>query len=550
MAAKIEGALVKGGDSNTKFFHRVVVTNRRRNFIESFVVDGVRIEGEEEFNHIEEGDSEWLERAFEEKEVYEAVSSCAGDKALGPDGFSLAFFQLCWDTIKGELMEAIEYFHVNGVSERSINVSFITIVPKKESAFCIRDYRPISLVGSIYKIISKVLSNRLKKFLTGLFRPPRMRLWKVDRSWMLLWCLCGFYGSSTGLRQGDVLSPMLLILVMDALSKMMDHAACGGFLRGFSTPIGVLSARRVSHLLFADDTLVFCDANMDQLTYLKQVLQCKVGFLPTTYLGLPLGASHKDTTIWNSVIERVEKRLAGWQKRYLSKGGKEVLIKSTLSSMSTYYLSMLQAPVSITEKLERLQRNFLWDAVDGTRKFHLVNWQTVTSPKKWGGLGVKDLRVFNRVLWGKWRWRFRVEEHALWREVIVEKYDSMGGGWRTKAIITPFGCGMWRSITKNWEAFSGNITYRVGDGRKINFWNHRWCGEDTLRVSFTHVFRVSNQKELMVQQICKEHGGGLVWDLSFRRNMQDWETAELQDLLTLLYGQDRPQPLLEIGFAW
>nr|XP_033510183.1 uncharacterized protein LOC117274955 [Nicotiana tomentosiformis] len=148
---------------------------------------------------------------------------------------------------------------------------------------------------------------------------------------------------------------MLFILVMDALSKMMDRALGGGFLRGFSVPIGVLSARRVSHLLFAGDTLVFCDADMDQLTYLKQVMQwfqlvsrlkinigkceifpvgevanidalsyvlrCKVSSLPTTYLGLPLDASYKDTTVWNPVIERVEKRLAGWQKRYLSKGG-------------------------------------------------------------------------------------------------------------------------------------------------------------------------------------------------------------------------------------
>nr|XP_016438279.1 PREDICTED: uncharacterized protein LOC107764237 [Nicotiana tabacum] len=187
---------------------------------------------------------------------------------------------------------------------------------------------------------------------------------------------------SRGLRQGDSLSPMLFILVMDALSKMMDRAVGGGFLRGFSAPIGVLSARRVSHMLFADDTLIFCDADMDQLTYLKQVLQCKVGSFLTTYLGLPLGASHKDTTVWNPVIERVEKRLTRCQKRYLSKGDEEVLIKSTLSSMPSYYLSLLQALVSTTEKLERFQRNFLWDAADGTRKFHLVNWQTITSPKK------------------------------------------------------------------------------------------------------------------------------------------------------------------------
>lgn len=74
------------------------------------------------------------------------------------------------------------------------------------------------------------------------------------------------------------------------------------------------------------------------------MLNCKVGTLSTTYLGLPLGASSKDFAVWNPVIKRVEKRLAGWQKRYLSKGDKEVLIKSTLSSIPTYFKSLLQSP--------------------------------------------------------------------------------------------------------------------------------------------------------------------------------------------------------------
>lgn len=78
----------------------------------------------------------------------------------------------------------------------------------------------------------------------------------------------------------------------------------------------------------------------------------------------------------------VETREARWQKRYSSRGGKEVLIKSTLSSIPTYLLSLLQSPGKVTEMFGRLQRNFLWDMAEGTS--HLVNKRVVTSRKVWG----------------------------------------------------------------------------------------------------------------------------------------------------------------------
>ncbi len=78
-----------------------------------------------------------------------------------------------------------------------------------------------------------------------------------------------------------------------------------------------------------------------------------------TYFGLPLGASFKATSIWNGVIEKVEHRLAGWKKLYLSKGGRLTLIKSTLSNIPTYYLLLFPIPVSVAQRLERLQRDFL-----------------------------------------------------------------------------------------------------------------------------------------------------------------------------------------------
>jgi hypothetical protein len=81
--------------------------------------------------------------------------------------------------------------------------------------------------------------------------------------------------------------------------------------------------------------------------------------LPMTYLGLLLGASYKTVSIWNGVIEKMEKRLVGWQRMYLSKVGRLTLLKSTLSNLPTYYLSLFPIPVSVANCLDKIQRDFL-----------------------------------------------------------------------------------------------------------------------------------------------------------------------------------------------
>ena len=86
----------------------------------------------------------------------------------------------------------------------------------------------------------------------------------------------------------------------------------------------------------------------------------KVGKLPTSYLGLPLGASFKTSRVWDAVEEGFRKRLSLWKRQYLSKGRRLTLIKSTLSNLPIYFPSLFVIPLKVCARLEKIQKDFLW----------------------------------------------------------------------------------------------------------------------------------------------------------------------------------------------
>ena len=88
------------------------------------------------------------------------------------------------------------------------------------------------------------------------------------------------------------------------------------------------------------------------LNALADLLYCHIGSLPMQYLSMPLGASYKALAIWNPIVEKIERRLAEWQKIYLSKGGRLTFLKSTLSNLPTYYLSLFPILVSVVKRIE------------------------------------------------------------------------------------------------------------------------------------------------------------------------------------------------------
>ena len=98
---------------------------------------------------------------------------------------------------------------------------------------------------------------------------------------------------------------------------------------------------------------------VNNLDALANILQCRVDSLPMKYLGMPLGISFKTVSIWNPILEKMEKKLSGWKHLYLSKGGRLMLLKSILSSLPTYFLSLFTIPKAVAARLESIQRNFL-----------------------------------------------------------------------------------------------------------------------------------------------------------------------------------------------
>ena len=109
----------------------------------------------------------WLERPFEEEEIRKAVFSLGRDKAPGPDGFTFVFFQNCWDIVKKDLLKVFAEFFLNGKIGICMNSTFISLIPKKDRSIKVKDFRPISLVSSVYKIITKVLATRLSEVLSN-----------------------------------------------------------------------------------------------------------------------------------------------------------------------------------------------------------------------------------------------------------------------------------------------------------------------------------------------------------------------------------------------
>ena len=413
---------------------------------------------------VEEGG---LTKLFSMDEVKEVVRDCDSFKILGPDGVNFGFIKEFWLDLKDDLMRIVSEFHHNGKLAKGINTTFIVLIPKVDNPLRLNDFRLISFVGSLYKIIAKMLANRLRlvissvvfktqsafiknqQILDGILianevvdearkLKKELMLFKVDfekaynsidwgyldsvmesMSFPVLWrkwireCVGTakasvlVNGSPTdefhlhrGLRQGDPLSSFLFLIAAEGLHILMKVMADNHLFTGYS--VGMVNPVVVSHLRFVDDTLLLGHKSWANVRALRgtlvifksmsglkvnfnksllvginisdswlneaaSVLGCKVGKVPFIYLGLPIGGNPQRLSFWDPIMHRIKSRLSGWNSWFLSFGGRLILLKSVLTSLSVYAFSFFKVPSGIISYIESLLNNFFWGGRGGVR---------------------------------------------------------------------------------------------------------------------------------------------------------------------------------------
>jgi hypothetical protein len=310
---------------------------------------------------------------------------------------------------------------------------------------------------------------------------------------------------SRGLRQGDPLSPFLFLFVADGLSSLLNK----GINENAISPIKVCRrAPGVSHLLFADDTLLFFKANQDEAIHVRQVLdiyasstgqlinpsKCSLLFGETCpmevqndvrstlnvssltfeekYLGLPTPDGRMSKGKFHNIQAQLTKRLIMWGDGHLAQAGREVFIKSVAQSLPTYLMGVFKLPFSVCDDLTRLVRNFYWGAKDGKRKTHWRSWDKLQRPKKQGGLGFRDFRAFNQALLARQAWRLITKPNSLCARVLKAKYYPNGNLEDT--VFSGNASSTWQAISHGLDLLKKGLIWRVGNGQSIRIWRDPW----------------------------------------------------------------------------
>jgi len=177
-------------------------------------------------------------------------------------------------------------------------------------------------------------------------------------------------------------------------------------------------------------------------------------------------------SVFNFIIENMWKRVQAWSDRSLSRAGKEILLKSVAQSIPNYVMSCFQLPNGICDKMRAIISNHWWGFEGGKKKMHWRSWDWLTTPKFMGGMGFRDMKIFNQAMLAKQGWRLIIEPDSLCAKVLKGRYHPkcsfLESGPTRSCSFT------WRSLMFGKRLLERGILWRVGNGKEIRIMKDRW----------------------------------------------------------------------------
>ncbi|XP_052109895.1 uncharacterized protein LOC127741467 [Arachis duranensis] len=455
------------------------------------------------------------------------------------------FIKRCWEEIGTEFTAAVIAFFQTARLPKDSNITWVALAPKFGGAKEIKDFRPISMVGCVYKVISKVLVRRMRAvmpepvgetqsaFVKGRkihdgaliacetvqwlkLRKKAAAIIKLDfqkaydrvkwsfvdivlqkmgfgrrwREWVME-CVSTssmsvlVNGSPTkpfmmerGLRQGDPLSPFLFVLVVDVLHRMVREAVNNGRI----SPLLVGRDNiELSHLQFADDTILFCPPEEETVKNYQRLLRCF----------------------------------------------------ELMSGLSINFDKSSLIPINCDQLWVRRMCRLL-ECKEAALPVRKVGAHQ--APKRLGGLGVGDAMIRNTALLFKWWWRFSKEDCPLWKKVVCS-CNNLNPNMMLSTQTLPTKGGPWKDICQLQikeqhvrEKMINGLSMEVGDGRRTRFWEDVWLYCGPLKDRFPRLFSISMQKGCVIGVCGFWDGLDWVWNFQWRREPFQWELELLNQL--------------------
>ena len=156
----------------------------------------------------------------------------------------------------------------------------------------------------------------------------------------------------------------------------------------------------------------------------------------------------------------------------MSQAGREVLIKSVIQAIPTFTMSCFKLPATLCHEIETMVRKFWWGQRGERRKVHWVKWDDLCSHKTQGGMGFKDLTLFNEAMLAKLAWRLFHDDNSLFYRVFKARFFPTGTILEAKEFASASYA--WKSILKGREVILKGALWRVGDGQHIRIWGDNW----------------------------------------------------------------------------